>query len=140
MQLPTEISFSIEKDTYLPADPTIGRGVAELFGPECAGTIRLRWPTSHELCLKIPTSVTSALQQFGAKDPASVPGPTYLFALAIAFFETLAIEKPPWLSDTAPFHPKMHAGIIRAYDTAMEELAGKGESSVGSGAPSSPPS
>jgi hypothetical protein len=136
MELPREITFTLEGQTVLPQNGGPPDAEARRFGAEWGGTFRLRWPTLHDEC-RIDALVTGYFQREGlVLDAGGVPNRTWHLIRALMFFDVLAADKPDWVTGDRRANEDLKTAILRAYQLASEAFAEKKSVSVSSGASS----
>ncbi len=140
MELPTEVTLSIDGDEYLPESGKAGEPgyrAAEKYGDAYAGAITVRFPSVQD-SIEIGCRTTAAIQVFEVRDATSVALPVYQLVEAIIFFAVLAKgARPGWLDGTARATPKAASAIIHAHKRALAELEDGKKKSGADGATSS---
>lgn len=137
------ITFTIVDDVYRPGGPdtTDPTGLTTLederYGERFAGTVTCRRPTAIERRITLPAQVETTLRAAGFASFDQAPMPAWEFATAMAFFGTLAPDRPAWLRDDAAGDTKSIAAIVHAYQRALGILDQGNASSGGAGATSS---
>ena len=121
--IPNAVIFSIEGEVYREG---------ELYGPEYAGSFVVKYPTFAQT-LEIPTRTTAAIERFGVRNAAGIPGWAYDLYSAIAYLGVLAVEKPAWFAgvDTLEGTDKAISAVLCAARLAERKLAEGKKKSAG---------
>lgn len=127
--IPTHVSASIEGEDYLASTP--GAKV-EKYGPDFAGTIKIRWPKLGDE-IQIRCTVHAAIEAYGA-NPRLVSPWIYSLVSALTYVQVLKDGDPPsWFSEDAALLPKAEAAIVRVYTLLQEKLDAAKKDSAGTG-------